>query len=126
MSPAVQEWLPPPIGRADRPRSLIKPRGARPRFPLALYLLVENYRGGHGYTRRCTRCYLGRERERRERAIERLRPEPSEESARAAERAFVWLAKRHYPDDSGRSHQGSVRVEDAYARVVAAWTGRGR
>jgi hypothetical protein len=53
-------------------------------------------------------------------AIERLRRHPTEENARAAKRAFVWLAKRHHPDHSG-THQGFLRVKDAYDRARTAW-----
>jgi hypothetical protein len=53
-------------------------------------------------------------------AIERLRRSPTEENARTAKRAFLWLAKRHHPDQGG-SHQGFLRVKDAYDRALAAW-----
>ena len=47
--------------------------------------------------------------------MERLRRYPTEENTRAAKRAFLWLAKRHHPDQGG-SHQGFLRVKDAYDR----------
>lgn len=53
-------------------------------------------------------------------AIERLRRHPTEENARAAKRAFLSLAKRHHPDQGG-THQGFLRVKDAYDRAFAAW-----
>jgi len=53
-------------------------------------------------------------------AMERLRRYPTEENARAAKRAFLWLAKRHHPDHGG-SHQGFLRVKDAYDRALDAW-----
>ena len=53
-------------------------------------------------------------------AIERLRGHPTEENAKAAKRAFVWLAKRHHPDQGG-THQGFLRVKEAYDRALAAW-----
>jgi chromosome segregation ATPase len=53
-------------------------------------------------------------------AIERLRREPSDENAKAAKRAFLWLARRHHPN-SGGSHKGFLRLKDAYDRAVAAW-----
>jgi hypothetical protein len=53
-------------------------------------------------------------------AIERLRRFPTEENAKAAKRAFLWLAKRHHPDQGG-SHQGFLRVKDDYDRAQAAW-----
>lgn len=53
-------------------------------------------------------------------AIERLRRFPTQENAKAAKRAFLWLAKRHHPDQGG-THQGFLRVKDAYDRALAAW-----
>jgi hypothetical protein len=53
-------------------------------------------------------------------AIDRLRRHPTEENAKAAKRAFIWLAMRHHPDQCG-SHQGFLRVKDAYDRALAAW-----
>jgi hypothetical protein len=53
-------------------------------------------------------------------AVEWLRRQPTEENAKAAKRAFVWLAKRHHPDQGG-THQGFLRVKDAYDRALAAW-----
>src|SRR5262249_22708602 len=52
--------------------------------------------------------------------FERLRRNPTEENARAAKRAFLFLAKRHHPDQGG-SHDGFLRVKDAYDRALAAW-----
>jgi hypothetical protein len=52
-------------------------------------------------------------------AIDRLRRHPTDENAKAAKRAFIWLAKRHHPDQGG-SHQGFLRVKDAYDRALAA------
>ena len=40
--------------------------------------------------------------------------------ARAAKRAFLFLAKRHHPDQGG-SHHDFVHVKDAYDRATAAW-----
>jgi hypothetical protein len=45
-------------------------------------------------------------------SFERLRRHPSEENAIAAKRAFLFLAKRHHPDQGG-SHHDSVRLKDA-------------
>jgi hypothetical protein len=53
-------------------------------------------------------------------AIDRLRRHPADENAKAAKRAYIWLAKRHHPDQGG-SHQGFLRVKDAYDRALAAW-----
>jgi hypothetical protein len=53
-------------------------------------------------------------------AIERLRRYPTEENARAAKRSFLWLAKRHHPDQGG-NHQSFLRVKDAYDRALVAW-----
>jgi hypothetical protein len=53
-------------------------------------------------------------------AIDRLHLHPTDENAKAAKRAFIWLAKRHHPDQGG-SHQGFLRVTDAYDRALAAW-----
>jgi hypothetical protein len=53
-------------------------------------------------------------------AIERLRRHPTEENAKLAKRAFLWLAKRHHPDQGG-SHQGFLRVKDAYDRAIDEW-----
>jgi hypothetical protein len=54
----------------------------------------------------------------------------SEENARAAQRAFYALAKRPHPDQGG-THQGFLRLKEAYDRALAAyragWMGsRGR
>jgi hypothetical protein len=53
-------------------------------------------------------------------SFERLRRHPTEENARAAKRAFLFLAKRHHPDQGG-SHDGFLRVKDAYDRALAVW-----
>ena len=52
--------------------------------------------------------------------IERLRRYPTAENARAAKRSFLWLAKRHHPDQGG-NHHSFLRVKDAYDRALAAW-----
>jgi hypothetical protein len=53
-------------------------------------------------------------------SFEQLRRHPTEENARAAKRAFLFLAKRHHPDQGG-SHDGFLRVKGAYNRALAAW-----
>ncbi len=53
-------------------------------------------------------------------SFERLRRQPTEENAREAKRAFLLLAKRHHPDQGG-SHDGFLRVKDAYDRALAVW-----
>jgi hypothetical protein len=53
-------------------------------------------------------------------SFERLRRYPTEENARAAKRAFLFLAKRYHPDQGG-SHDGFLRVKDAYDRALAVW-----
>ena len=69
------------------------------------------------------------ERKRRERlaeeaihwqAFDRLRRMPSVENARAAKRAFRFLALRHHPDQGG-THQEFLRLKDAYDRAFAVW-----
>ena len=52
--------------------------------------------------------------------FERLRRHPTEENAKAAKRAFLFLAKRHHPDQGG-SHHDFVRLKDAYDRALARW-----
>jgi hypothetical protein len=52
--------------------------------------------------------------------FERLRRYPTEENARAAKRAFVFLAKRHHPDQGG-THEGFLRLKDAYDRAIAVF-----
>ena len=52
--------------------------------------------------------------------FERLRRHPTEENARAAKRAFLFLAKRHHPDQGG-THHDFLRVKDAYDRALAIW-----
>jgi hypothetical protein len=53
-------------------------------------------------------------------AIEQLRRYPTEESAKAAKRAFLFLAKRHHPDQGG-SHHAFLRLKDTYDRALARW-----
>ena len=53
-------------------------------------------------------------------AIERLRREPTEENARSGTRVFLWLAKRHRPDQGG-TNQGFLRVKDDCDLALAAW-----
>jgi hypothetical protein len=52
--------------------------------------------------------------------FERLRRQPTEENARAAKRAFVFLVKRHHPDQGG-THEGFLRLKDAYDRAIAVF-----
>lgn len=54
------------------------------------------------------------------RSFEQLRRHPTEENAKAAKRAFLFLAKRHHPDQGG-SHDGFLRLKDAYDRALAVW-----
>jgi hypothetical protein len=53
-------------------------------------------------------------------SFEQLRRLPTEENAKAAKRAFVFLAKRHHPDQGG-THEGFLRLKDAYDRAMAIW-----
>ncbi len=53
-------------------------------------------------------------------SIERLHRHPTEENAKAAKRAFLFLAKRHHPDQGG-THHDFVHVKDAYDRALAVW-----
>jgi hypothetical protein len=53
-------------------------------------------------------------------SFEQLRRNPTEENARSAKRAFLFLAKRHHPDQGG-SHDGFLRVKNAYDRALAVW-----
>ncbi len=53
-------------------------------------------------------------------SFEQLRRHPTEENARAAKRAFLFLAKRHHPDQGG-SHHDFLRLKDAYDRAFAVW-----
>ncbi len=53
-------------------------------------------------------------------SFERLRRHPTEENARAAKRAFLFLAKRHHPDQGG-THHGFLRLKDAYDRALTVW-----
>lgn len=52
-------------------------------------------------------------------AIDRLRRMPSAEHARIARSAFRLLALRLHPDQGG-THQGFLRLKDAYDRAFAA------
>jgi len=52
--------------------------------------------------------------------FERLRRQPTEENAKAAKRAFLFLAKRHHPDQGG-THAGFLRLKDTYDRSIAVW-----
>jgi len=52
--------------------------------------------------------------------FERLRFNPTAENATAAKRAFLFLVKRHHPDQGG-SHHDFLRVKDAYDRALAVW-----
>jgi hypothetical protein len=54
------------------------------------------------------------------RVFEQLRRNPTEENARSAKRAFLFLAKRHHPDQGG-THEGFLRLKAAYDRAFAAW-----
>jgi curved DNA-binding protein CbpA len=53
-------------------------------------------------------------------SFERLRRHPTEENAKAAKRAYLFLAKRYHPDEGG-SHHSFLRVEDAYDRALVVW-----
>jgi hypothetical protein len=53
-------------------------------------------------------------------SFERLRRDPTEENAKAAKRSFLFLAKRHHPDQGG-THNDFLRVKDAYDRALAVW-----
>lgn len=53
-------------------------------------------------------------------AFARLRSHPSEANAQAARRAFLTLAKRHHPDQGG-THEGFLKLKDAYERAKLAW-----
>jgi chromosome segregation ATPase len=53
-------------------------------------------------------------------SFEQLRRHPTEEHAKAAKRAFLFLAKRHHPD-AGGTHPGFLRLKDAYDRALAVW-----
>jgi chromosome segregation ATPase len=53
-------------------------------------------------------------------SFEQLRRHPTEENAKAAKRAFLFLAKRHHPDQGG-NHHAFLRVKDAYDRALAVW-----
>ena len=51
-------------------------------------------------------------------SFERLRCHPTEENAKSAKRAYLFLAKRYHPDQGG-SHHDFLRVKDAYDRALA-------
>jgi len=53
-------------------------------------------------------------------SFERLRRHPTEENARDAKRAFLFLAKRHHPDQGG-THHDFLRLKDAYDRALSVW-----
>jgi hypothetical protein len=53
-------------------------------------------------------------------SFERLRRNPTEENARAAKRAFLFLAKLHHPDQGG-NHEDFIRVKHAYDRALVVW-----
>jgi hypothetical protein len=53
-------------------------------------------------------------------SFERLRRHPTEANAKAARRAFLFLAKRHHPD-AGGTHHGFLRLKDAYDRALTVW-----
>jgi hypothetical protein len=53
-------------------------------------------------------------------SFERLHRQPTEDNARAAKRAYLFLAKRHHPDQGG-THQDFLRLKDAYDRALAVW-----
>ncbi len=53
-------------------------------------------------------------------SFERLRHYPTEENAKAAKRAFLFLAKRYHADQGGIDHDFH-RVKDAYDRALAVW-----
>jgi hypothetical protein len=52
--------------------------------------------------------------------FDQLRRSPAEENAKAAKRAYLFLAKRYHPDQGG-SHNDFLRVKDAYDRANAVW-----
>jgi curved DNA-binding protein CbpA len=49
-----------------------------------------------------------------------LRRNPTDENAKAAKRAYIFLAKRHHPDQGG-THEGSLRLKEAYDRALEVW-----
>jgi hypothetical protein len=53
-------------------------------------------------------------------AFDLLRRHPNEENARIAKRAFLFLAKRHHPDQGG-SHHDFLRVKESYDWAFAIW-----
>jgi DNA phosphorothioation-dependent restriction protein DptG len=54
------------------------------------------------------------------RTFERLRRYPTEKNAKAAKRAYRFLAKRYHPDHGG-NHRDFVRLKDTYDRALAVW-----
>ena len=52
-------------------------------------------------------------------ALDRLRRHLGEENARAAKRALFTLAEVYHPDHGG-THDGFLRLKDAYDRATAA------
>jgi hypothetical protein len=53
-------------------------------------------------------------------SFEQLRRHPTEENAKAAKRAYLFLTKRYHPDLGG-NHHAFLRVKDAYDRALAVW-----
>jgi hypothetical protein len=53
-------------------------------------------------------------------SFEWLRHQPSEEYARTTKRAFDFLTRRQQPDQGG-THEGFLRLKDAYDRAMAAF-----
>jgi chromosome segregation ATPase len=53
-------------------------------------------------------------------SFERLRRHPTEENAMSAKRSYLFLVKRHHPDQGG-THHDFLRLKDAYDRAVAVW-----
>jgi len=45
---------------------------------------------------------------------------PTDENAMTARRAFLFLAKRHHPDQDG-THQDFLRLKNAYDRALTVW-----
>lgn len=52
--------------------------------------------------------------------FERLRRHPTDENARAAKRAFLFLAKRYHPDQGG-THHDFLRLKETYDRALSVW-----
>ena len=53
-------------------------------------------------------------------SFEQLRRHPTEENAKVAKRAFLFLAKRHHPDQGG-NHHDFLRLKNAYDRALSVW-----